>query len=196
MLNRLRGREARPAPPAWNLMKTILQTMVFWTVFLALLPAGVYLTESALDLDHWRFAGPFGRLAGAMLFVLGGSLGLTSGITMALKGRGTPLPLDCPREMVIDGPYRYVRNPMAMAGIAQGVAVGLFLGSPAVILYALCGGPLWNVLVRPWEERDLEQRFGESFVRYRQSVRCWWPHSRPYSANSRSLQKSEGRSLE
>ncbi len=183
MLNRLRGREARPAPPAWNLMKTMVQTLVFWAMFLAFLPACVYLVESALELDQWRFAGPLSRLAGGLLFAVGGLLGLTSGTIMALKGHGTPLPLDCPREMVIDGPYRYVRNPMALAGIAQGVAVGLFLGSPGVVFYAMCGGPLWNLFVRPWEERDLEQRFGESFVRYRQAVRCWWPHRHPYSAN-------------
>jgi protein-S-isoprenylcysteine O-methyltransferase Ste14 len=64
---------------------------------------------------------------------------------------------------------------MAVAGLAQGVAVGVFLGSPAVVLYALSGGPVWNVFVRPWEEADLERRFGEPYRRYRAAVRCWRP---------------------
>jgi protein-S-isoprenylcysteine O-methyltransferase Ste14 len=180
MLSRLRGREARPASSAWNLLKTLLQTAVFWTLFLAVIPAVVYQLESALGLGGWRFSGPLGRWSGGVLFVLGGTLGLVSGIVMAVKGQGTPLPLDCPRQIVIAGPYRHVRNPMALAGIAQGIAVGLMLGSPAVVLYALSGGPLWNVLVRPWEERDLQQRFGGSFDRYREAVHCWWPRCRPY----------------
>ena len=82
--------------------------------------------------------------------------------------------------MVVTGPYRYVRNPMAVAGLTQGVAVGLWLGSPAVVLYALAGGPLWNTFVRPWEEEDLVTRFGEPYRRYRERVRCWIPTIRGY----------------
>jgi protein-S-isoprenylcysteine O-methyltransferase Ste14 len=36
--------------------------------------------------------------------------------------------------LVIAGPYRYVRNPMAVAGILQGIAVGWYLGSVSVII--------------------------------------------------------------
>lgn len=68
----------------------------------------------------------------------------------------------------------------AVAGLAQGVAVGVFVGSPLVVLYALAGGPVWNAFVRPWEEIDLEQRFGEAYRRYRAAVRCWIPRLTPY----------------
>jgi protein-S-isoprenylcysteine O-methyltransferase Ste14 len=112
---------------------------------------------------------------GGILFVLGGLLGLTSGLVMAVNGRGTPLPTDCARELVVVGPYRCIRNPMAVAGLTQGVAVGVFLGSPAVIAYALLGGPVWDLFVRPWEEADLERRFGGRYRRYRAAVRCWLP---------------------
>jgi protein-S-isoprenylcysteine O-methyltransferase Ste14 len=30
----------------------------------------------------------------------------------ALRGKGTPLPLDPPKKLVIEGPYQVVRNPM------------------------------------------------------------------------------------
>jgi protein-S-isoprenylcysteine O-methyltransferase Ste14 len=169
------GREARPASWRRNVAKTLMQTVVFWTVFLVLLPAAVFALETAVGLDWWRFAAPEWRAVGVVLFVLGGSLGLTSGMLMAVRGRGTPLPTDCARELVVVGPYRFVRNPMAVAGLAQGVAVGLFLGSPAVVLYALAGGPVWDVFVRPWEEADLERRFGDSYRQYRAQVCCWRP---------------------
>ena len=72
-------------------------------------------------------------------------------------------------------PDRLLRDPRATG---QGVAVGLYLGSPAVLVYVLTGLLIWNFGVRPGEEADLERRFGDAYRRYRQRVRCWrlcWP---------------------
>jgi len=44
-----------------------------------------------------------------------------------------------------------------------------------VIAYAVAGSMLWNYAIRPLEEADLKQRFGEEFERYRETVRCWIP---------------------
>jgi len=71
--------------------------------------------------------------------------------------------------------YRYVRNPMAVAGIVQGIAVGWYLGSYAVIVYSLVGAVLWHVVVRPVEEAGLNSRFGKTYTEYRQRVRLWLP---------------------
>ncbi|MCL4204918.1 MAG: isoprenylcysteine carboxylmethyltransferase family protein [Pirellulaceae bacterium] len=177
MLSGIRGREADPASCGWNVAKTLAQTLVFWLVFLVLLPAAIYRLEYELGIDGARFGSSASQWTGVGLFVLGGTLGMVSGVMMAVYGAGTPLPLDCPRRLVVVGPYRYVRNPMAVAGLCQGIAVGLILGSPAVVAYAALGGPVWHLLVRPWEEADLEARFGESYRRYRTAVRCWLPRS-------------------
>lgn len=55
---------------------------------------------------------------------------------------------------MIAGPYRFVRNPMALAGVTQAAAVGLMLGSWLVVAYAVIGSSLWNHVVRPGEEAD------------------------------------------
>lgn len=183
MRNVLHAREARPASAAWNVAKTLLQTVVFWGFFLVLLPAAVYYVETVLGGDIFRFAGEATRTLGILLFVIAGTIGLWSGFLMAVHGRGTPLPLDHARRLVVIGPYRYVRNPMAITGISQGIGVGLMLGSPAVVAYALAGAPFWNWLVRPWEEKNLEQHFGAEFCAYRAAVRCWLPRLSPYSIN-------------
>lgn len=181
MFKNLHGREANPATRLWNVTKTLLQTTVFWTVFLLLLPWLFYTLETTLGLARWRFTSGLWQVVGVALFIVGGSLGIWSGVVMASVGKGTPLPLDCARVLVVAGPYRHVRNPMAVAGIAQGVAVGLIWGSPAVVLYALAGAPAWNVLVKPWEELDMVQRFGEQYEDYRAAIKCWVPSPRPYS---------------
>lgn len=73
------------------------------------------------------------------------------------------------------GPYRYVRNPMAMAGIGQGIAVAIAFDSWPVFIYVILGGLAWQVVVRPHEEADMLERFGQEYESYRGRVRCWWP---------------------
>lgn len=94
---------------------------------------------------------------------------------MATLGRGTPLPTATAPFLVIAGPYRYVRNPMALAGITQGLAVGWWMGSFSVIVYALVGAVAWHTLVRPHEERDLLKRFGAAYRDYQRRVLLWIP---------------------
>jgi protein-S-isoprenylcysteine O-methyltransferase Ste14 len=155
----------------WNLLKTFLQTTVFWIVFLFILPTLIVWFESILEVPSFSTL----TLLGWSSFVFFSCLGLYSGYTMSWWGRGTPLPMDCPNELVIQGPYRVIRNPMAVAGIGQGLSVGLVLGSYGTVVYALLGAVLWHVFVRPPEEIDLEQRFGGTYQAYQKSVKCWIP---------------------
>ncbi len=155
----------------WNLTKTFLQTSIFWLVFLYLLPMGILKIEAAFEMTGF----PPLKAIGCLLFALFSVLGIYSGYTMSWIGKGTPLPLDCPNELVIEGPYKFVRNPMAIAGIGQGVSVGIILGSYLVVLYSLTGAILWHWMVRPVEEQDLEMRFGKSYLQYKSKIRCWLP---------------------
>jgi protein-S-isoprenylcysteine O-methyltransferase Ste14 len=99
---------------------------------------------------------------------------------MSRIGKGTPLPLDHATELVVLGPYAYVRNPMAVSGIGQGLAVALFLGSPLVAIYALIGSAIWQFVFRPLEEDDLAARFGGLYENYRAAVKCWVPTTRRF----------------
>ncbi|MFJ4172125.1 methyltransferase family protein [Paenarthrobacter sp. NPDC089714] len=165
------ARESGTAVP--HLARTMLQLLFFWGLFLGLIPWILAFLE-----QRWGVAAvpPAGVGAvGASVFLLGSALGVSSAITMSTLGRGTPLPSAMPNRLVIAGPYRWVRNPMAVAGIGQGVAVGLMLGSWMVVTYAAAGSLVWNYAVRPLEEADLEGRFGEDFRSYRANVQCWIP---------------------
>ena len=168
---------ASTSPPGRrHVLHTLAQTAGFWLTFLLLIPAGLAAPEVHAGIPGWQ-TGNATRLLAAVLFVAGGTLGITSGITMARAGRGTPLPTACPSELVVAGPYRFVRNPMAVAGLTQGAAIALWLGSPLVLAYVLAGAIVWHAIVRPLEEHDLAQRFGEAYEGYRWAVRCWLPMS-------------------
>jgi len=153
--------------------RIVRQMLLFWVLFLGVLPCGIAVFESRWMLQIELPVAV--RIGGGLLFVATGSLGIWSAASVLIVGEGTPLPSHMARRLVVTGPYRFVRNPMAVAGIAQGVSVGLMLSSWLVVVYALAGSLIWNALVRPLEEADLEERFGAEFDEYRRRVACWMP---------------------
>jgi protein-S-isoprenylcysteine O-methyltransferase Ste14 len=163
-----------------HITRSAVQIVVFWGLFLGVIPAIIVFFEQRWNL-HLEFPTAV-RWGGGILFVAAGALGLWSAYTMSTRGEGTPLPSAMARRLVVTGPYLFVRNPMAIAGIAQGVSVGLLAGSWLVVVYALSGSLIWNWIVRPLEEEDLEARFGAEYTAYARAVRCWIPQLRPFRA--------------
>lgn len=160
---------------ARNFATTLAQIAVFWGLFLLVIPLTIAFLE-----QRWSVALPLPSISvpiGVGVLALASALGLVSAFVMSTLGKGTPLPSAMPNRLVIAGPYRWVRNPMAIAGIVQGVAVGLILSSWLVVIYAIAGSLLWNYAIRPLEEADLEARYGDEFRQYRASVRCWIPQA-------------------
>ncbi len=174
----LRFRTADPgAATSRHVVATTVQIVVFWGLFLGVFPVAIAVAEHRWRL-HPALPGPVVTallVVGLVVLALASAFGIASAAAMSTKGAGTPLPSASPNRLVVAGPYRSVRNPMALAGITQGVAVGLLLGSWMVVVYALAGSIVWNCVVRPLEEADLEARFGDDFRRYAARVRCWVP---------------------
>lgn len=166
-------RTSRTRSPSINLLKTLLQTAVFWGLFLVVLPSWIVAWETCFGAPSFKSSAL--TLAGAAGLVVASCLGLWSGATMAVRGRGTPLPFDTAAELVVEGPYRYIRNPMATAGLAQGACVAAIHGSCAILTYVACGFIAWNWGVRVLEEDELAARFGKEYEHYRAQVRCWIP---------------------
>ena len=155
----------------WNLIKTLVQTICIWIVALIFIPS--------IILDAFGAGYPPDPEAqlwiGLFLFVSCSLLGLTSAYFLVRDGGGTPLPLDQTNHLVLSGPYRYVRNPMAIAGIGQGLAIAIVFLSFPILVYSILGAFVWHLVVRPIEEQDMVKRFGDSYQDYRQSVSCWIP---------------------
>lgn len=168
-------KEAAPSRSARHLRRSLAQLVLFWTTFFVVIPFALAWVERRLKLRWTLLENPRWTAAGVVGFGLGSALGLWSYVTMALRGKGTPLPAETASELVVKGPYRYVRNPMAVAGVLQTVCVGLWLGAWMVVAIAIAGDVAWNMVIRPAEERDLAARFGDSYRRYSASVRCWVP---------------------
>ncbi len=164
-------RVAPPRSALQNVLWTAAQCAGVWSVTLVLAPLLLVALERRLGVPPMRSL--HAPVVGAILFVAFSALNLWAGARLSVHGEGTPLPISAPRRLVLSGPYRYVRNPMAMAGIGQGVAVGLWFGSWVVLTYALTGAIVWHYGLRPAEERDLLARFGAGYSDYRAAVPLW-----------------------
>ena len=65
------------------------------------------------------------------------------------------------------GPYRWVRHPLYSIGMGLFVGIGLMTASWFLLAWALLACLLVLIVVVPREERELLQKFGEDYRRYR-----------------------------
>jgi protein-S-isoprenylcysteine O-methyltransferase Ste14 len=106
--------------------------------------------------------------------LLVGGISLMGWFFFTMRRADTPIdPREPVSNLATDGPFRYARNPgyLSMAMIYAGIsslanALFCILLLPAVLLVIQRG-----VIER--EERYLERKFGEEYLRYKDQVRRW-----------------------
>lgn len=98
----------------------------------------------------------------------------------ARRGRGTLSPADPPSVLVVQGLYRYVRNPMYLAVTLIVLGQALYARSPALLIYWLVWFVAVNLFVIGYEEPRLARQFGPAYQRYRAAVGRWVPRLRTY----------------
>jgi protein-S-isoprenylcysteine O-methyltransferase Ste14 len=94
-------------------------------------------------------------------------------VAFVRTGRGTQFPLDPPRELVLRGPYRWIRNPMYLlySGIVLGEAI--LYRSSALLAYAGAFWLLTHLYVVGVEEKALKSRFGAAYADYCRLAGRW-----------------------
>src|SRR5688572_17706280 len=77
------------------------------------------------------------RYAALALWLTGTLIILWCSVDLVRRGRGTPAHLDPPKELVINGLYRLVRNPIYAGAMLVQFGYILWFGSGMLILYSL-----------------------------------------------------------
>jgi protein-S-isoprenylcysteine O-methyltransferase Ste14 len=136
-------------------------------------------------MTHWRIERPFFgivwlRAVGAALVFGGVAVLVDSFLRFALEGRGTPAPVRPPRELVVSGPYRFVRNPMYVALLCIVYGQALLLGSTTLLVYSTALWVAFHSFVMLYEEPTLRMQFGRPYDVYCANVSRWLPRLRPY----------------
>jgi protein-S-isoprenylcysteine O-methyltransferase Ste14 len=171
--------------------RAVLYLLVVAGGWLFALPAIILRTEVEGNLE-WRTAKLV--VTGTVLFAAGCIVAAWAGFCLVQYGRGTPLPLDPPRRLVVTGPYGVVRNPQAIGMllmvVGEVVAVSsraLWLLVPATIIYL-------EWIVGPWERRQMQRDFGTEYLAYRATTPRWWPRLRRRSPESSSRARNSATS--
>ena len=112
----------------------------------------------------------------ALLFLgLGAAIFLRCAWDFVVSGKGTPAPIDRPRRLVIQGLYRYVRNPMYVGVLSVIAGWAVLFGSGILAAYAAAWFIVFSLFVRFHEEPYLTRQFGEEYVAYKERAGRWLP---------------------
>ena len=148
---------------------------VLWASGFIALWTWLALRARAADVASGRYLPFAGVFPGLALALLGAILALSCIATFVVRGEGTPAVFDPPRLFVAVGPYRWVRNPMYLGGVAVLAGSGLAFRSPSVVVLGLVAFFLSHLFTVFVEEPGLERRFGESYRAYKDAVNRWLP---------------------
>lgn len=119
-------------------------------------------------------------LPGTVLIAPGFVLWVWTVRLFARIGKGTLAPWDPPRKLVVEGPYRHVRNPMISAVLAVLAGEAVFFASlPLLVWFALFFAATYAVF-QLFEEPELERRFGDEYREYKRNVPRWLPRRDPW----------------
>jgi protein-S-isoprenylcysteine O-methyltransferase Ste14 len=113
---------------------------------------------------------------GLLLAIITGAAFLLTVVNLALKGFGAPFFIALSRKLAADWLYAWTRNPMVLAGLAFLLSLGIWFQSVLFVLWVLIlFAPALLVFVKVYEERELEFRFGASYLQYKSRTPMLFP---------------------
>ncbi len=147
-------------------------------------PLTIYILTATLG-SKYPVANPFSHMSGNLWAVFTGGSSFVSGLFMFLggvvmiggvviMGKGWRQIHKANGELVTSGLYQRVRHPQYFGLFL--ITVGMLVQWPTIITIAM-----WPVLMLMYyrlarkEEKEIESRFGDQYVTYRQRVPMFWP---------------------
>jgi protein-S-isoprenylcysteine O-methyltransferase Ste14 len=125
------------------------------------------------DWSGWVLPAP--SEIGLALVIISGAASLLVVVNLALKGFGAP-GIALSRKLAVDWLYAWTRNPMVLAGLAFFLSLGIWFQSALFVLWVLIlFAPAILFFVKVYEERELEIRFGASYLEYKSKTPMLFP---------------------
>jgi len=139
------------------------------------------------DWSGWVLPVP-SEIGFALVLVTGAAL-LLIVVNLAVKGLGAPFFIALSRRLAADWLYAWTRNPMVLAGLAFLLSLGIWFQSSLFVLWVLIlFAPALLFFVKVYEERELEIRFGASYLEYKSRTPMLFP-KRPRGFHAAALDR-------
>lgn len=117
---------------------------------------------------------------GLLLVLAGTGVLLHAFLAFVRHGRGTPAPPAPTERLIIEGAYRYVRNPMYVAVFAVVLGQVLLFTSWAILIYLGLIVVVTEAFVRGYEEPTLRATYGAAYDEFLDGVPRWIPRLTPW----------------
>jgi len=158
------------------------------TRLLLLIPAGLFFLflfpytlvvllprlDTALNLPR-LFFGAVNIIIGGLLVILGAIFGLWSIVQQMTQAQGTPIPVMATQKLLIHGVFKYSRNPMLFGTLCAYLGVAILAGSISSMVAVLLFTLLIITYIKTIEEKELELRFGQEYLDYKESTPFFFP---------------------
>lgn len=174
MKNRLLEQAKREYPERNRFIALLLEAVLF----LFLLPLALIYAGHGLDeWFHWPQIklDPINLILGWSCILAGWLFAIWSIYAQFKIGRGTPVPLMATQKLVIQPPYSYCRNPMALGAIVMYLGVAIWVGSIGAVVLVLFGATVLLLYIRRIEEKEMELRFGQEYLTYKEHTPFLFP---------------------
>jgi protein-S-isoprenylcysteine O-methyltransferase Ste14 len=143
-----------------------ITTFVHYAVGTLLGCAIIRAIRTRRDWADWSL--PVPTPIGFLLVVVTGGAVLLTVANLALKGLGAPFAVALSRKLATGWLYAWTRNPMVLAVLAFLLALGIWFQSALFVIWTVVlFAPALLAFVKVYEERELELRFGASYLEYK-----------------------------
>ena len=162
----------------WRMVKAVL---ILPCTAVVLVPGGIYWATAGLTYaGRLSSSGQIQFWVGLAAMGVGLALGFWTASLFVRVGQGTPAPWDPPKNLVVRGPYRHVRNPMISSVLFMLLGEALIFQSWPIGGWGLFFFAVNFVYFLLSEEKALERRFGDEYVAYKANVPRWLPRLNPW----------------
>jgi protein-S-isoprenylcysteine O-methyltransferase Ste14 len=151
----------------------ILLLLPLAPVFLLLLPYLVVTWGARIDAAAGiapMLPAPLHLLVAALLALPSGVLAIWSIYAQFTIGRGTPVPVMATQKLIIQPPFSYCRNPMALGTLGMYLGVAVLFRSWGGVVVVLLGAAALLTYIKLVEEKEMAARFGEEYLEYKRQT--------------------------
>jgi protein-S-isoprenylcysteine O-methyltransferase Ste14 len=138
---------------------------------------GVPIVKALSTYKQWTgWILPIPSEIGLVLVIITGTATALTVLNLALKGLGAPFFIVLSKKLTADWLYAWTRNPMVLAALALLISLGIWFQSLMFLVWSLIFfSPALIFFIKVFEERELEFRFGVSYLEYKSKTPMLWP---------------------